>query len=140
MFANFTVGEIYLDIATSAKPLMERIYSSNTALGTHAECNIREEIHALVLFLAIARVLMATAAKVESADYESLSQKSAVLGLATYITRLFLESDGDFANDELRALLQRIVRNREPKRPQRSAPRVSVRPRARWDPSGRVGG
>jgi hypothetical protein len=41
VFANFTVGEIYLDIATSAKPLTERIYSSNTALGTHAECNIR---------------------------------------------------------------------------------------------------
>jgi hypothetical protein len=41
VFANFTVGEIYLDIATSAKPLTERIYSSNTALGTHADCNIR---------------------------------------------------------------------------------------------------
>jgi hypothetical protein len=43
VFANFTVGEIYLDIATSAKPLTERIYSSNTALGTHAECNIRDK-------------------------------------------------------------------------------------------------
>ena len=101
---------------------------------------IRQEIHALVLFLAIARVLMATAAKVTGADYDSLSQKSAVLGLADYVTRLFLSADQDFALRELHALIQRIAKTHYKRRPPRSFPRVSFRPRLRWGPSGRVGG
>lgn len=101
---------------------------------------IKQEIHALVLYLAIARVLMVTAAKANNADYDNLSQKSAVLGLADYVTRLFLSSDEDRALRELHALLRRIVRIREKPRPNRSSPRVSYRPRARWCASGRVGG
>jgi len=120
--------------------LMKGPYIGQGQFRSKSPEGIKQEIHALVLFLAIARVLMATAAKVEREDYKSLSQKSAVLGLADYITRLFLESDEDFAARELRALLRRVVRSREPKRAPRSAPRVSVKPRPRWDPSGRVGG
>jgi hypothetical protein len=120
--------------------LMKGPYIGQGQFRSKSPEGIRQEIHALVLFLAIARVLMATAAKVESEDYKALNQKAAVLGLAAYITRLFLESDGDFASRELRALLRRIVHTREPKRPPRSAPRVSFKPRLRWGPSGRVGG
>ncbi len=101
---------------------------------------IRQEIHALVLFLAIVRVLMATAAKTTDTDYDSLSQKSAVLGLAAYVTRLFLSADQDFALRELHALIQRIARTPYKRRPGRSFPRVSFRPRLRWGPTGRVGG
>ena len=101
---------------------------------------VRQEIHALVLFLAIARVLMATAAKASGADYDSLSQKSAVLGLAAYVTRIFLVADPDFAIRELQALLQRIVRTPYRRRYGRASPRVSFRPRLRWGPSGRCGG
>ena len=101
---------------------------------------VRQEIYALVLFLAIARVLMATAAKASDVDYDSLSQKSAVLGLADYVTRLFLSADEEFALRELHALIQRIARTPYKQRPTRSFPRVSFRPRQRWGPSGRVGG
>ena len=101
---------------------------------------VRQEIHALVLFLAIARVIMATAAKAAGVDYGSLSQKSAILGLAAYVTRLFLSADADFALRELQALLHRITKLPYKRRPGRASPRVSYRPRLRWGPSGRVGG
>ena len=101
---------------------------------------VKQEIHALILYLAIARVLMATAADASGIEYDSLSQKSAVLGLAAYVTRIFLERDEELALRELRALLQRVVRNRDERRPGRFRPRVSFRPRLRWGPSGRCGG
>jgi len=101
---------------------------------------IRQEIHAIVLFLAIVRVLMMTAAKAAGVAYESLSQKSAVLGLADYVTRLFLSADADFALRQLRALLRRISRIPYRRRPGRTFPRVSYRPRLRWGPHGRMGG
>jgi len=93
-----------------------------------------------VLFLAIARVIMVTTARATGFDYRTLSQKSAVLGLAAYVTRLFLAADSDVAAQELRALVQRIARHPYKPRPGRSFPRVSFRPRLRWGPSGRCGG
>lgn len=101
---------------------------------------VRQEIHALVLFLLIARLLMVTAAKATNIGFESLSQKSAVLGLAAYVTRLFLSAEQDFRLRQLHALLHRIVRTRDKRRPGRSAPRRSFRPRPRWGPAGRIGG
>jgi hypothetical protein len=95
---------------------------------------VRQEIHALVLFLAIARILMATAAKATGVDYDSVSQKSAILGLATYFTRLFLTRDSDVALRELRALVQRVLSTPYKRRSARSFPRVSYRPRPRWGP------
>jgi len=102
---------------------------------------VRQEIHALVLFLAIARVLMISAARSTGARVQGLRQKAAVIGLADYVTRLFLSTaDAGYALRELRALLERIARTPYKRRPQRSAPRVSFKPRLRWGPRGRVGG
>ena len=101
---------------------------------------VRQEIHALVLFLAIARVLMAETARTTGSDYESVSQKAAVLGLAAYTTRLFLHADPKLAVRELHALIRRIARTPYKRRPGRVFPRVSYRPRLRWGSSGRVGG
>ncbi len=115
-------------------------YIGQGQFRSKSPAGIKQEIHALILFLAIARVLMATAAKVTGADYDSLSQKSAVLGLATYVTRLFLSANQDFALRELHALIQRIVNTPYKRRPGRSFARVSFRPRLRWGPSGRLGG
>lgn len=98
---------------------------------------VRQEIHALVLFLAIARVLMATTAKVHDADYNLLSQKAAVLGLAAYVTRIFLSADRKYVLRELHALLRRIAQSPYKPRPGRSFPRVSFQPRLRWGPHGR---
>jgi hypothetical protein len=115
-------------------------YIGQAQFRSMSPAGVKQEIHALVLFLAIARVLMATAAKATGADYDSLSQKSAILGVAAYVTRLFLAVDGEFAVHELHALLHRIVATPYKRRPGRASPRVSYRPRLRWGPSGRVGG
>ncbi len=100
---------------------------------------IKQEIHALVLFLAIARVIMATAAKVHEVEYKELSQKAAVLGLANYVTRLFLATDHDYALRELLVLLRRISERAHRRRKRKSYPRISYRPRPRWGPTGRRG-
>ena len=110
-------------------------FRSKSLVGVH------QEIHALVLFLAIARVLMITAARSAGTDCRGLRQKAAVLGLADYATRLFLSTaDPDYALRELQAVLERIARTPYKRRRRRAPPRVSFRPRLRWGPSGRVGG
>ena len=120
--------------------LLKGPYIDQGQFRSKSPAGVEQEIHALVLFLAIARVLMATAAKASGADYESLSQKAAVLGLADYVTRLFLTSEPGYALSELRALLRRIATIAYKPRPGRSFPRVSFRPRLRWGPGGRCGG
>ena len=120
--------------------LFKSPYIGQSQFRSKSPDGIKQEIHALVLFLAIARVIMATAAKVHEAKYEELSQKAAVLGLADYVTRLFLATDQDYALKELLVLLRRISRHRYKPRPGRSHPRVSFRPRLRWGPGGRCGG
>lgn len=120
--------------------LFKSAYVGQGQFRSKSPTGIRQEIHALILFLAITRILMATAAKAHNADYDSVSQKSAVLGLAAYMTRLFLSTDHDYALRELQALLRRFVRNPCKPRPGRTAPRVSFRPRLRWGPTGRQGG
>ena len=119
--------------------LLKGPYIGQGQFRSKSPAGVKQEIHALVLFLAIARVLMATAAKAAGADYDSLSQKSAVLGLAAYVSRLFLAPDEQVAIRDLRALLRRIVRIRDKRRPGRSHLRRSFRPRLRWGPGGRLG-
>jgi len=102
---------------------------------------IRQEVHALMLFLAITRVVMAATAKSAGVEYVTLSQKAAVLSVGCYITRLFLTSqDGAHAASQLRALLERVARARYKRRPDRAAPRRSFLPRRRWGPQGHVRG
>lgn len=120
--------------------LFKSPYIGQGQFRSKSPSGIKQEIHALVLFLAIARVIMATAARVHAVDYEHLSQKAAVLGLADYVTRLFLATDQDYALKELLVLLRRISKHRYKPRPGRSHPRVSFRPRLRWGPGGRCGG
>jgi len=120
--------------------LLKGPYIGQGQFRSKSPAGVVQELHALVLYLLIARVLMATAAKDTATEYQSLSQKSAVLGLAAYLTRLFLLTDPDVAITELQALLQRIVRTRDKRRPRRACPRVSFRPRRRWGPNGRCRG
>lgn len=120
--------------------LMKGDYIGQGQFRSRMPAGVEQEIHALVLFLAIARVLMASAEKATGVDYKELSQKAAILGLAAYVTRIFLEDDATAAAMHVDSLIGRIVRTREKRRPDRSAPRVSFKPRLRWGPTGRIGG
>lgn len=120
--------------------LMKGDYIGQGQFRSKSPAGVKQEIHALVLFLAIARVLMLIAARSAGVDYDSLSQKSAVLGLASYLTRLLLETRPERALDHVQRLLRRALATREKPRPGRHAPRVSYRPRLRWGATGRCGG
>jgi len=100
---------------------------------------VLQEIHALVLLLAITRLCMSAAARASGTDYGELSQKGAVLATAAYLTRVLMAPTTGAALLEIERLLRRIARVREPRRPGRSHPRRSYRPARRWGPTGRPG-
>lgn len=120
--------------------LLKGPYIGQGQFRSKSPSGVLQEVHALVLFLAVTRLCMCTAANATGRDYDSLSQKAAVLGFAAYVTRILLAHDEDHALRSLHQLILRITRTREKKRPHRTYPRRSFRPRLRWGPSGRVGG
>lgn len=101
---------------------------------------VRQEINAVALFVAITRYLMAAAAREHGVPYESISPKSGVLGLATYIVRLLLACEIDAVESALARLLDRIVRVPATQRPGRHYRRRSLKPARKWGPGGRHGG
>lgn len=104
-----------------------------------SQSGVLQEIHALVLLLAITRLCMSAAAKASGSVYDDVSQKGAVLATAAHLARLLLAPTPGRALREVEALLRRIARVREPRRPGRSHPRRSYRPARRWGPTGRPG-
>ncbi len=100
---------------------------------------VRQEIYATMLFLGISRYLMAAAGEIHDCPLHEVSQKAAVLNFADQLVRVF-RSDSESASQIVRRLLDRIARSRDKRRPHRSAPRVSYRPRSKWTATGRRGG
>lgn len=110
----------------------QRQFHAKSALG------VRQEILAQSIYVVIARFLLAAAAQEVGATHQELSIKSAVLALATYLTRLCLD-DPHRAVLCLPRLLERIARTRDKRRAGRSCPRRSFKPGPRWGPTGRRG-
>jgi len=101
---------------------------------------VRQEVLALALYMALTRLLMAQASAETGTPYDELSQKTCVLAVAAYLTRLLLTSASSSPEAEMAALLARMARTRIQKRPGRSYPRRSYRPRPRWNAFGKIGG
>lgn len=101
---------------------------------------VQQEVLALALYMAMTRLLMAQGAEAFHVPYDELSQKTCVLAVAAYLTRLLLSSTSRSAEAELAALLARMARTRIPKRPGRRYPRRSYRPRPRWNALGKSEG
>ena len=101
---------------------------------------LKQEVYAFALFISIARALTAASAEATGVPYRHIYQKTAVLAVADYLTRLLLLEERE---DELRSvtalLLERISRTIVPPRPGRSYPRRSYRPRPPWTPTGKKG-
>jgi hypothetical protein len=100
---------------------------------------VEQEVFAFALLAAISRTLMASAARTSDTPYSELSQKSSLLAVCSYLSRLALAHHGPHALEFIAALLNRIGRTRIPKRPGRSFNRRSYRPRPRWGPNGKIG-
>jgi len=140
-FRLATLAELYhmrWDVEEFFK-LLKGPYIGQGQFRSKMPTGILQEIHALILFLALTRVCMAGAAEASGRDHDSLSQKAGVLGLAAHLTRILLAPDEHSARRALGALLQRITRARRKMRPGRTFPRRSLRPMRRWHPGGRLG-
>jgi hypothetical protein len=99
---------------------------------------VMQEVYAFGLFVAISRTFMATAARSHAVPFVHLSQKRAILAVASYITRLALQADRLAMQDIVNRLLERIARNIDPPRPGRSFARRSFRPRPPWSRRGKT--
>lgn len=140
-FSRAAIAELYrmrwqaeeLYRTQKAEYFDQRQFHARTVQG------VTQEILAQEIYLVIARFLMAAAAGHVDADFHELSIKSAVLGLADYITRICLD-DAEHARVWLPRLLARIARTRDKRRPGRTFPRRSFKPWPRWGPRGRRGG
>jgi hypothetical protein len=93
---------------------------------------VRQEVFALLLFVALSRTLMAAAAEVHNVPYECISQKGALLAAASRFTVLLVNRDPARARRALGELLQRISRCLDKYRRRPSYPRRSFKPRPRW--------
>lgn len=99
---------------------------------------VAQEVLAFLLYLALCRSLQAAAATVHEAPYHELAERGTLFAVSAALTHLLLSSEDDAVAIRLESLLTRIARRRTPKRPGRSFPRRSFRPRLRWGPSGPI--
>ncbi len=111
-------------------------YMGQGQLHSRTAAGVRQEMLAIGLYHALSQYFLAASAEVTGNRYSDLSTKSACLGLSDYIVRLFVNRDPRAA-DWLQQFLERIARTRDQKRPGRSYPRRSFKPRNRWGPRGR---
>jgi len=120
--------------------LMKSEYVGQRQFRSKSVSGIRQEIHAIVLLLALTRVSMSSALEQHPTEPNvQLSQKGAYLALSNFLTRILLHDDDDARHRAMTALIERSARNRERRRPNRSFARCSFRPGPRWGPGGRRG-
>lgn len=139
-FSRAAIGELYRKRweAEELFKLEKSSYFDQHQFHARQPHGVKQEILAQAIFVVIARFLKATAADALDTDYNDLSTKSAILGLADYLTRICLDDPSSSAR-WLPRLLRRIARARDKQRPNRSFPRRSFKPNPRWGPDGRRG-
>jgi Transposase DDE domain len=120
--------------------MVKSSYIGQDQFRSKSPAGVRQEIHAQMLFLAMSRYLLVKAAAAAECEPDQLQQKGAVLTLADYVTRLFLQKDSDAILDTIERVLKRIARHPYHKRDGRSFPRRSFKPSSKWGAQGRRGG
>ena len=141
-FSRFQIAELYRmrwEVEEFYK-LMKSNYLGQGQFHAKSAAGVSQEIHAVALFVAITRYLMAAAAEEHDTPYEELSPKSGSLGLAAYVLRITLACDAEQAVPFLDQVLRRIIRTKDTKRPGRRHPRRSFKPWRKWGPCGHRGG
>jgi len=101
---------------------------------------LKQEVYAFALFISITRALTAASVEAAGVPFHHIYQKTAILAVADYLTRLLLEEKADALHSITAFLLERIARTLVPPRHGRSFPRRSYRPRPPWAPTGKKGG
>lgn len=112
--------------------LMKSDYLGQGQFHARSALGVEQEIHAVALFVAITRYLMAAASEQHDTPYDDLSPKSGILGLAAYVLRLLLVCNANQAAPFLEQVLRRIIKTKDKKRPGRRWPRRSFKPWRKW--------
>lgn len=124
--------EEFFKLATS-EYAGQKQFRSTSAFGVH------QEIGALVLYLAMTRILACEAeGLVEKKEDQFVSQKGAVLALHRHLIGLLLDDDPMRIQDRIRRAVERLQRTLDRRRPSRSHPRVSKKPRLKWGARGKT--
>jgi len=120
--------------------LMKSAYIGQDQFRSKSPAGVRQEIHAQMLFLSMSRYLLLKAAAAAECEPDQLQQKGAVLTLADYVTRLFLQKKPDVILDSIERMLDRVARHSYRKRDGRSFPSRSFKPSSKWGSQGHRGG
>ena len=135
------IGEVYRmrwEVEEFFK-LMKGPYIGQRQFRSKSPTGVRQEVSALVLFLAITRLCTETVVASAEQPQTEAGQKAAVLAVAGHLTRILLPTEADQALREIARLLDRIAMRRYSRRNGRSCPRVSFKPTPRWGSQGRRG-
>lgn len=97
---------------------------------------VTQEVLAFLLYLALCRTFQAAAVKSHETPYAEVAERGTLLAVAASLTQLLIGTDESAMAARLEALLLRIARRRTRKRPGRSFPRRSFRPRPKWTAKG----
>ncbi len=108
-------------------------FRSKTARG------VEQEVAALTLFLAMSRLLVRAATEKDDNPETFVSQKAAILTLQKYLVRMLLCARPELGIEAARRATERTRQTRDRRRPGRSHPRRSFKPRPKWNPRGRNG-
>jgi hypothetical protein len=140
-FSRADIAELY-HLRWEAEEFFKLLKSSYAGQGqfrSRSASGVLQEIYATVLYLAIARLFVHAASPHVVGAKKYPSQKGAVLILASFFTRIFLQRNRSRAREALAQALERITSTCDTRRPGRSWPRRSYRPKLRWCAKGRHG-
>ena len=98
---------------------------------------IHQEVYAFALFVAITRGMMAKVERAFGIRFEDISQKAALLALASYVTRIFVDPCDKNSIKNIQHLVDRMSQHLDPPRPGRQYPRRSFKPLSRWTRTGK---
>lgn len=98
---------------------------------------IRQEFGALTLLYAMSRIVAAKAGTQVSVEGAYISQKAAVLGMGALLMKVALAPSAPDALRFIERAMRRLLQTLDRRRPNRSYPRRSFKPRPKWGPAGR---
>jgi hypothetical protein len=114
-------------------------YASQGQFRSRTAEGVRQEIGALMLFLAISRVMATVADEAVDDPKKFVSQKGAVLSFGYHLLAILLEERPDRVMASIVRSMERMLLTLDRRRPGRSYPRRSFRPRRKWGPTGHMG-
>lgn len=135
-----SIGELY-----SMRWQVEEFYKlENASVFSIGQCRsksqngVEQEVFAFALFVGLSRHLAVEAAAKSKVSVHAIARKSCMLALPRCLAIAVLMHDHVRAHRKIDITVDVLSKRRTPKRPGRSFPRVSLKPRKRWHAKGKL--